>query len=130
MSACLSRRKSQVRVPTFPPQFSGPSLARNRNFGPGINPVSASGRNRDHFLQADTGVIPPWKPDSFRLATIRPESGERTSTSPRVIHSCGRWPYLVKCGLLLAIGYSRLVEVTRAQCITKLIDPSETGPYS
>ncbi len=35
----------------------------------GLNPSRVDAKRGDHFLQADfTGLIPPSKPDSFRLA--------------------------------------------------------------
>jgi len=38
----------------------------------------STGSNRDHFLQADfTGLIPPRKSDSFRLADVHDKSVSR-----------------------------------------------------
>src|SRR5712692_11474253 len=65
-------RASAPRSRNFPeadfwPVSSG--VHPSHNFRVARNPSRIDAKRGDHFLQADfTGLIPPWKPDSLRLA--------------------------------------------------------------
>ncbi len=73
------------------------------------NPPRTDAQRGDHFLQADfTGLIPPWKPDSFRLADdsprtsffvarsafVDPQLAEAHATNSACAPTSGRTPLL------------------------------------
>jgi len=81
-----SKRHKRIQFVRFSAESSNSfsiNASRDLDVSGYPNPSRVDAKHEDHFLQADfTGLNPPWKPDSFRLAD-HPDTNREVRRSAR-----------------------------------------------